>query len=634
MVRELKYTLNAETEEELRKVLDSLYLKTQEQQDKKIKIKHSGLLEIILSKPNITTAVHTIKSNKGAKTAGVDGKTINDYLKLSEEELIILLNNRIKQFRAQTIKRVYIPKSNGGRRPLGIPTIEDRIIQQMIKQVLEPIMEAQFFKFSFGFRPERTTYHALERIKVLVHQTDYHWVVEGDIKSFFDKVDHRILIKKLWNMGIKDKRVLMIINELLKAGILKITARNDIGTPQGGILSPLLANVYLHSFDKWVAKQFEEFDTKHEYSKHDHKIRALKTTNLKRGYLIRYADDWVLVTNTKTNAIRWKTVISNYLRKELKLELSVDKTKITNIRKKPIEFLGFKYKVVKRGIKNRNKNHKKLRFISVTSPREDKIAVKVKELRSEIKTLGKKLNHKKINTARLIINYNSKVRGLINYYSFASENLIMDKEGYKLKKVSYHVLSKRGCESVPINQCINLKDKYPDRTQRTMAIKTEIGYVGMMILNLCSMNEALYIQKVQEETPYSPAGRLLIEKRKEKRDFRIRRDEITSLNLLDKITKNLVSSPRYNFEYFMNRGYAFNRDRGKCRITGAPLDRNNLHVHHINPNLPLYEVNKLTNLACVHKTIHVAIHNNDDLSNILNSKQLKKLSHFREKLLG
>lgn len=235
MVRELKYTLNAETEEELRKVLDSLYLKTQEQQDKKIKIKHSGLLEIILSKPNITTAVHTIKSNKGAKTAGVDGKTINDYLKLSEEELIILLNNRIKQFRAQTIKRVYIPKSNGGRRPLGIPTIEDRIIQQMIKQVLEPIMEAQFFKFSFGFRPERTTYHALERIKVLVHQTDYHWVVEGDIKSFFDKVDHRILIKKLWNMGIKDKRVLMIINELLKAGILKITARNDIGTPQGGL---------------------------------------------------------------------------------------------------------------------------------------------------------------------------------------------------------------------------------------------------------------------------------------------------------------------------------------------------------------------------------------------------------------
>lgn len=344
MVRKLEYTL--ESESELRCTLDKLHSRTREQLENNIKVKHTSLLEIMMSKPNIVTAIHSLKSNRGSMTPGVDGKTIRDYLKLSEEKLIELIHDRIKNFKAHTIKRVFIPRANGGQRPLGIPTLEDRIIQQMMKQVLEPILEAQFFKYSFGFRPERTTYHALERIKVLVHRTGYHWIVEGDIRQFFDKVNHRILIKKLWNMGIRDRRILCLITEFLKAGIFKNIVRNDIGTPQGGILSPLLANVYLHYFDKWVAKQFEEFTTKHKYSKHDHKLRALKSSKLKPGYLIRYADDWILVTNNKSNAHKWKTVIKNFLQKELKLELSEEKTKITNIRTSPIEFLGFKYKVV------------------------------------------------------------------------------------------------------------------------------------------------------------------------------------------------------------------------------------------------------------------------------------------------
>ncbi|MGR5911249.1 reverse transcriptase domain-containing protein [Bacillus cereus] len=134
-------------------------------------------------------------------TPGVDGKTIQDYLRLSEEKLIELIRGRLTNFKAHLIKRVFIPKANGGQRPLGIPTIEDRIIQQMMKQVLEPVLEAQFFKYSFGFRPERTTYHALERVKVLVHNTGYHWIVEGDIRQFFDKVNHRILIKKTMEHG-------------------------------------------------------------------------------------------------------------------------------------------------------------------------------------------------------------------------------------------------------------------------------------------------------------------------------------------------------------------------------------------------------------------------------------------------
>ncbi|MEK4671391.1 group II intron reverse transcriptase/maturase [Niallia sp. FSL R7-0271] len=629
-MRELEY--NLESERKLRGTLDELYSKTKQQMDNQFRIKHTSLLEIVLSKPNIITAIHSLKSNKGSLTPGIDGVTIRDYLLLSEEELVELLQDRIQNFKAQKIKRVFIPKANGGQRPLGIPTIEDRIIQQMIKQVLEPILEAQFFKYSFGFRPARTTYHALERVKVLVHQTGYHWIVEGDIRQFFDKVNHRILIKKLWNMGIRDRRILCIITEFLKADIFKYISKNEIGTPQGGILSPLLANVYLHYFDKWVTKQFEDFTPRNQYSRHDHKIRALKSSNLKPGYLIRYADDWVLVTNNKTNAYKWKNVFRNFLWKELKLELSEEKTKITNIRKRPIEFLGFEYKVALKGVKGKKKKAKKTRYISHVAPSKKKIVSKTKELRAVLTSLGKKLNHNKLSNAQLLLTYNSKVRGLINYYSYATDLSIMDKEGFKLKIKTYNILTKRGGVEKPINECINLADKYPERRQKTLAIATEVGFVGVMPLNLAKMNENLFKQKVQNETPYSPSGRLLIEKRKGTKDFSIRHDEITSLNFLDKIRKNLVTSPRYNFEYFMNRAYAFNRDKGKCRVTGIPLGKHNLHIHHINPNLPLEVVNKLPNLACVDKKIHIAIHNMVDMSNILNNKELKKLERFREKI--
>lgn len=629
-MRKLENTLESETE--LKRTLDKLYSKTKEHMEKKTRIKHTSLLEIAMSKPNIVTAIHSLKSNKGSMTPGVDGKTIQDYLRLSEEKLIELIRGRLTNFKAHLIKRVFIPKANGGQRPLGIPTIEDRIIQQMMKQVLEPVLEAQFFKYSFGFRPERTTYHALERVKVLVHNTGYHWIVEGDIRQFFDKVNHRILIKKLWSMGIKDRRILCLVTEFLKAGIFKNIIRNDNGTPQGGILSPLLANVYLHSFDKWVAKQFEEFTTRHEYSKHDHKLRGLKSSNLKPGYLIRYADDWVLVTNNKSHAYRWKTVIKNFLQKELKLELSEEKTRITNIRHKPIEFLGFKYKVVLKGVKGKKKKDKKTRYISQITPSDKKIKRKVKELRATLTSLGKRLSHDKLSNAQLILAYNSKVRGLINYYSYATESPIMDREGYKLRKKTFNLLSRRGGVLHPINKCINLADKYPKRTQKTLAIKTEVGYIGIMHLNLTKMNENLYKQKVQNETPYSPSGRKLIERRKGTKEFSVRLDEITSLSLLEKVRKKLVNSPRYNFEYFMNRGYAFNRDRGKCRITGVPLGKHNLHVHHINPNLPLEEVNKLPNLACVDKEIHKAIHNEVDMSSILNNKEINKLKRFRNKI--
>jgi len=240
---------------DFQEVLDTLYARS------KSGYRFHRLYELIIDERNIKLAYRNIKKNHGSKTSGTNGNTILDMAERNPQHLINYVRYRLANFQPHSIRRVEIPKQDGSMRPLGIPTIEDRIIQQCIKQILEPICEAKFHKHSYGFRPNRSASHALSRAVSLVNKNKLHYVVDIDIKGFFDNVNHGKLLKQMWTLGIRDKRVLSIISKMLKAEI-KGVGIPQRGTPQGGIISPLLSNIVLNELDWWISSQWETFKTK------------------------------------------------------------------------------------------------------------------------------------------------------------------------------------------------------------------------------------------------------------------------------------------------------------------------------------------------------------------------------------
>ena len=283
-------------------------------------------------------------------------------------------------------------------------------------------------------------------------------------------------------MGIRDRRVLMMVKAMLKAGIMGELKENPIGTPQGGIISPLLANVYLHSFDQWVTREWENKKTQYPYAQKYKKFERLrKTTHLKETYLVRYADDWVLITSSKRNAEKWKYRITKYLKERLKLTLSEEKTLITDIRRKSIKFLGFEIKAIKGKAKNGH--------ILVSKPNQQRLKDKVNEIHKTIKKIKRGTNKEDlIHWINLI---NSKIRGLIQYYECTTKvNLYMAKYVDKLHYAAYLKLRQHGGHKLPAKQVDNLRSVHEKYKTKIPVVEYNGLKIGVTRLDFCTWQKA------------------------------------------------------------------------------------------------------------------------------------------------
>ena len=610
------------TETELRKLQDKLYQHSKKVYDEGGRPALKGLLEIMSAEATIITAIHNIKSNHGSETPGVDSKTMRDYLQHSHSWVIRDIQSAFKHFEPQKIRRVYIDKpGKAEKRPLGIPTIRDKIVQECMRIVLEPIFEAQFFAHSYGFRPMRDAPMALERAKLLVHHTGYHWIVEGDISKCFDRIDHAILLKRLYHMGIRDRRVLQIIKAMLKTGVMDECEVNEEGTPQGGLISPLLANVYLDIMDEWITKQWEIKKTEYPFSKPYRKYKGLRRTALIPGFLVRYADDFIIITDTRAHAEDWKKRLQIFLHSKMKLTLSPEKTLTTDIRKKYIKFLGYEYKVVP--------GKARKGYIPRTIPERDRLRRKTDKIAHDIKKIPHYYSREQMVDA--INRINSQIRGIIQYYQCCTwVNISMKKYSRRLQFVARRRLTQYKGKWIPAIQTQNLPRVHQQYKQKIPSMKYRDIYIGFTALSFCKWEKT--IPKKEEETPYTEAGRQLFFERTKKKRIHARLDEMYS--------EKSARATRYgqwgklnNFEFIMNRAYALNRDKLKCRVCGGWLISSMPWAHRVNPNLPLNKVNRVNNLISLHKKCLDAVNNpNYDISEF-DAKAQKKIIGYREKLV-
>ena len=344
------------------------------------------LIERILQDRNIDEAIKNVKRNKGA--AGVDGMKVDEldvYFTLHRQKLKTQI--REGKYRPSPVRRVYIPKTNGKKRPLGIPTVTDRVVQQMTAQILSLGYDKYFSDYSYGFRANRDCHGAIE--KALEYLNDgYEWVIDLDIEKYFDTVNHDKLISIL-RERINDAKTLRLIRQFLRAGVMKdgLVSPSEEGVPQGGPLSPILSNIYLDKLDK-----------------------ELESRGL---HFVRYADDCNIFVKSEMAADRVMKSVTSWLERKLRLRVIATKTKV--VRPTKSNFLGFTFWKSKDGWKSRP-----------AKDRKKKLYEKTREI-----LCRKKAAARTIKSTFMQLNW--LIRGWINYYRIGSMKGFLDEYGQWLR---------------------------------------------------------------------------------------------------------------------------------------------------------------------------------------------------------
>lgn len=444
-------------------------------------------------------AYKKLKSKPGNMTPGSDGETLDQISLEKIDNIIAKLKDQSFQFRP--VRRVLIPKANGKTRPLGIPSPMDKLVQEVMRMILEEIYEPLFKESNCGFRPGRSCHTALGKVSKWNGIT---WVIEGDIQAYFDNVDHEKLSKML-TKKIDDKRFIDLYWKLVSAGYVELSPRSHaprgpepihkspIGVPQGGVVSPILSNIYLHAFDEFMEKQIEKYSSKNKtiskvnpemvrYSKElmklsrefrtsrDPKVlKELKALRLERNkkpsrirtgtrvYYVRYADDWIVgVLGSKSMAQSILSNIQTFLNNELKIQLNLEKTHITHIRTKRVKFLGVYFdiplakesKVVKRKSKLYGTIKARINQVRIYFYLPAREIIEELQEKGFVKLIGNK-ERKTVTSAvkkwifldhrNIIHRFNAVIRGYLNYFSFVDN---LSELGSIIKGILLHSCAK------------------------------------------------------------------------------------------------------------------------------------------------------------------------------------------------
>ena len=527
----------------------------------------------------IEIATDKVMCNRGSRTAGIDGKTRQDYLgadKRADLVQIILEELQSQTYQPNPARQTYILKTNGKKRPLGISTIKDRVVQQAVKMVIEPIYEAIFLPCSYGFRPNRCTWDALaEAYKFLTPRCQYYTIIEGDIENCFGSLNHEVLMRQL-RRHILDKRLLALIWQMLRAGVLDNLQYHEtrVGSPQGSIVSPVLANVYMHKLDEWLHHRFHAMTPQERYQRR-------QQGELVSVRYIRYCDDFIVMLRDSEQALQLKEELAQYLDQELRMTLSDEKTTIVHATE------GFDFLGIRTFIAPQRSNPTRILPYHIPSQKS------IQAYRQKVK----ELTHSRLDylpPGERIRALNWLINGWANYHRWGNAKQTFATLGqWTIKKA--HSMVRRytpaGKNATyykyfrPLSECTNLQrwKQYPK--WHTVSVKVDekirLGVIPMSIIS----TGQYWIYRGSKIPPAYP---LLKE---ETRGNRRETEFYTDLEVIERTMIGQASrwtKGKYNLTYFHNRKMVFRRDHYTCTECGYKSQRqkgevHDLEIHHINP---------------------------------------------------
>lgn len=536
-----------------------------------------GLVNLLIRKSTAVRVLATwriTQRNQGKYTAGIDGiaipknqnRNVQNQLRLNTMDKIDIEKT------PDPIRRVYIPKPNGKQRPLGIPTLQDRIIQEILRIAIEPIVEYHFSDNSFGFRPKRSCQDAMSMLQKFLAKSDRKkYVIEGDIKGCFDNINHNHILTTLEDW-LTPKWTIQIIRRILKSGIFHNGEIYDseTGTPQGGVISPLLANVALTSLDNFCFQNYGRYN-------------STKNGTVKTNPIIRYADDFVIVCKSEIEANKIKSEIADHLSNQTGLTLSEEKTKITHITK-GFDFLGFNF----RKYKLYNSDKTKL----LIKPQKEKV---LNLLKSCKETLD---NNKSAKLPNIIFLLNQKLIGWGMYYRHVASKSTFSKVDYQLWWKAYRWAKRR----------------HPNKSKSWIVNKYFSGEEKSVYFTCKDSNLQLF------RLMSIPIRRRFV---KVKSNVRVYDKDPNTIEYW----KKREYTNAYNQIHSIKMRKLYERQRGTCpyckgQINQKQINKTELHVHHMQPR-SLGGNEGYSNLRLLHNECHRELHakfSRNEMSNLSKSR--------------